>query len=117
MSKQLSIALIILFGVNITAQAKNKRFTPTYKVENCDCLGVDQNIPTFLSDIAQGSLDIEATGKSRKIAEKKADKMCVQAYRDFASEDDSYSVKSNYQVSSTGCKIYQSTLEGGWKAI
>lgn len=116
MSKQLIIALVILFGVNMTAQAKGQKFKPTFKVENCDCLGVDQDIPTFLSDIA-GDLDIEATARSRRAAEKKADRMCVQAYRDFASEDDNYSIKSSYQVSSTGCQVFKSKADGSWKAI
>lgn len=116
MSKQLVLALVILLGVNVTAQARGKSFKPTYKVENCDCLGVDQDIPTFLSDIA-GNLDIEALATSRRGAEKKADKMCVQAYRDFASEDDTYAIKSSYQVSSTGCQVFKSTRNGDWKAI
>lgn len=116
-SSQLVLALAVLIGLSSTANAKNKapKFTPKYKVEKCDCLGFSDDIPTFLSDLqgAQG-IDIFGEGKTLKAAQKKAQNMCVENYRNFASVSNSEDSKS---ISQSGCHAFRSTVDGDWESI
>ncbi|MCB0377824.1 MAG: hypothetical protein KDD33_04965 [Bdellovibrionales bacterium] len=116
-SSQLILAVVLIFGLSFPAQAKNKstQYKPTYKVENCDCLGFSDDIPTFLSDLpnAQG-VEIFGEGKDPKEANERAQNMCVETYRNFASTGYFEDHKS---VTRTGCKMYKSTPDGDWVSI
>lgn len=105
---QTLIAMIILFGLNSTAHAKSKTL---YKVEQCDCIGYSDDLPTFLSDLTD--IDIYGEGKSRKAAEKQAERMCVEQFRHFASLANSITQRPTYN----GCHTYKTTADGDWEAI
>ncbi len=114
---QVVISLALIFGSSSYAQgmqAVNNNFTPTYKVEKCDCLGFSEDIPTFLSDLSDGHQDIYGEGKSLKEAQNSAQNMCVETYRNFASVSKTEDPNS---VTRSGCHQLRSTPDGDWVAI
>ena len=113
-SRQLILSLIIIFGVSVIAQGKQHK--ARYKVENCDCLGFDGSIPTFLSDLQGGnSVQIYGEADTRPKAEKEANNMCVETYRNFASEPTAK--EDAKRVTSTGCQVSMLTKDGEWRSI
>ena len=113
LSRQLLVAVTLLFCIQSTARAANN-FTPSFKVDSCDCLGFSEDIPTFLSDLSGGNLDIYGEGKTLKAAEEQAQNMCVETYRNFASTSES---EHPNNVTRTGCKTMRSTSNGEWVSI
>ena len=118
LSLQTLVTLIIFFGLNSTAKAKShdqqSKIKPLYKVENCDCLGYNENLPTFLSDLAQ--VDIYGEGNSQKEAEKHARNMCIEQYRNHASIEGKNQNFKN--VTHNGCHVFvQKTPDSDWKAL
>ncbi len=114
-SGQLALVLTLIFGMHSTAYGKRRapKFTPQYKVENCDCVGFSEDIPTFLSTLTGGRPDIYGEGKSMKAAEKKAEMMCKETYRGYASASKTEHPES---VSFNDCDKMKSTPEGDWVA-
>ena len=116
-SAQLIVSLVILFGLSYNAHGKAdaKKSTTKYKVENCDCLGFSDDIPTFLSDLPGASnIDIEAEGKSIDEAEKTAQNMCIETYRTYASVGEH---NNNTSVTQTGCQAFKTAANGEWESI
>lgn len=116
MSLQMLIAMTVIFGVHSTSQANtDATFKTTYKVDRCDCLGFDKDIPTFLSDlVGHEDLGIYGEGDSLAQAEKAANNMCVESYRSYAS----VSAKDNSDsVTESGCQKLKSTPDGDWVSI
>jgi hypothetical protein len=115
-STQLILSLIIIFGLSVNAHGKQtKKSNTTYKVEKCDCLGFSDDIPTFLSDLPGAEhIDIQAEGKSIVDAEKSAQNMCVETYRNYASTS---SQESSSSVTQTGCQIFKTDTDGSWVSI
>lgn len=122
-SGQTLVAVVVIFGIHFTAQGKAQysqkpKFTPRYKVERCDCFGFSEDIPTFLSDLANarelGQLDIYGEGKSIEEAEDQALSLCIETYRHYASRSQNSTPES---VTQSGCKRLQSTPEGEWVAL
>lgn len=115
-SGQLALVLTVVFGIQSVAYGKAKKnFTPRYKVEQCDCLGFSEDIPTFLSDLAGAQdLHIFGEGKSLKAAEKDAQNMCIQTYRSFASASKN---EHPNNVTQSGCTKLKSTASGEWVSI
>ena len=118
---QLILAMALILGFHSTAYGKNKaraKFKPTYKVERCDCVGFSEDIPTFLTTLAKtddlDELYIYGEGKTLKAAEKQAEKMCIQTYRDFASVSKKEHPNS---VTQSGCTKLKSTPDGEWVNI
>ena len=116
LSGQLLLALAVIVGISSTAYAKpNKTFKSTYKVERCDCLGFSEDIPTFLSDLSGAQdLDIYGEGKTLKDAQRNAQNMCVEAYRNFASVSEKEHPDS---VTQSGCHTLRSTPDGQWVSL
>ena len=119
MSSQLLVTLGVFFVLNSTAHGKqssltNLSFKPQYKAEKCDCIGNSDDIPTFLSDLAGGSIDIFGEGDSQEAAEKEARNMCVENYRNFARVSVS---TDNYDVTESGCQIFKTTQNGDWVSL
>ena len=118
-SKQVIVAIVILFGISVIANAKTKskrrsknrtKISKIYRLESCDCVGMKDGIPTFLSDFVDEPM-IETQSRSLAKARKVADRMCYNDFRDFAK------VKKT-QVSSSGCKVFVSRAGSGtWKAL
>ena len=120
-SSQLLLSLIVLLGLsynahgNSTSQSKKSTKNITYKVENCDCLGFSDDIPTFLSDLPGATnIDIEAQGKTLDEAEKSAQNMCVETYRNFASIG---TQEKASDVTQTGCQAFKTAANGEWESI
>lgn len=116
-SGQLALVLTLIFGLHSAAYGKQKikRFTPSYKVEGCDCVGFSADIPTFLSDLpGADGMDIYGEGKTLKAAEKQAQNMCIQTYRNFASLSKSEHPDS---VTQNSCTKLKSTPSGEWVSI
>lgn len=118
LSAQLVLALAVLLGLSSTAIAKKNmtnKFVPTYKAEQCDCIGFSDDIPTFLSDLVGAQdMDIFGEGKSPTAAQEQAKNMCVETYRNFASVSDTEDKKA---ISQSGCHMYKSTSDGDWISI
>lgn len=116
-SLQFIVAMTVLFGMNSPAfakKAKKPTFKPSYKVEQCDCLGYSEDIPTFLSDLSGGGgISIFGEGKTPEAAQGKARNMCVEAYREFASAKKGESGS----VTESGCQMFKSTENGDWISI
>lgn len=116
-SFQALVALVVLLGMNSPAFAKKVKketFKPSYKVEQCDCLGYSEDIPTFLSDLTgSGGVSIYGEGKTPEAAQNKARNMCVEAYREFASTTKG----AAGTVTESGCQLFQSTKDGDWISI
>jgi hypothetical protein len=113
-SKQLVLAVSVLLVFQSMAYGAQK-FTPSYKVDRCDCLGFSEDIPTFLSDLAGGhDMDIYGEGKSLRAAEKEAKQMCVETYRNFASVSQT---EDPNNVTQTGCERLKSTPDGEWVSL
>ena len=115
-SGQLLLALAIVLGINSTAHARqNKTFKPSYKIENCDCLGFSEDIPTFLSDLAGAQdLDIYGEGETLKVAQSNAQNKCVETYRNFASVS---TIEHPNSVTQSGCRTFRSTPNGEWVSL
>lgn len=121
-SGQLLVAVALVIGFQSVAHAKKKnatpQFTPTYKVERCDCLGYSEDIPTFLTDLAGADsvdeLSIFGEGNSLQAAEESAQNLCIETYRSYAS----VTKNSDPQlVTQTGCKKLKSTSDGRWVSL
>ncbi len=109
---QFIVSMVLIFGFQ-TAHANTKAtFQTTYKVDRCDCLGFEQEIPTFLSDLA-GTEDLGIYGEGRSLAqaEQEAHNMCVESYRAYASTGNIDS------VTESGCQKLKSTPDGDWVNI
>lgn len=118
-SSQLLVTLGVFFILNSTAHGKKSRLTelsfkPHYKAEKCDCIGYSDDIPTFLSDLAGGSIDIFGEGESQAAAEKEARNMCKESYRNFARVSVSI---DNYDVTESGCQFFKTTQNGDWVSL
>jgi hypothetical protein len=119
LSSQLLLTLGIVFLISSTAKSSpsdlgDLSFKPLFKAEKCDCLGYSDDIPTFLSDLAGGAIDIFGEGSSEEAAMQQARNMCIDNYRNFASI--SVSVDTN-DVTESGCHIFRTTQNGDWEAL
>ena len=113
---QLVVSLLMVVGIQSVAYGQgSKNFTPSYKVEKCDCFGFSEDIPTFLSDLPGTSgMDIFGEGKTLKDAEKNAQNMCIESYRNFASLSQQEHPES---VTYSGCQKMKTTPDGEWVSI
>lgn len=115
---QVVTVLSFLLILNPVAQGKNSKlgnlsFKPSYKAEKCDCIGYSDDIPTFLTDLAGGQIEIFGEGSTQEAAILEARKMCVESYRNFAS----VSKQSQNEVTESGCQIYRTTMNGDWESL
>ena len=113
-SNQIISALVVILGSQMTAQAAYKKASPApkaYKVQNCDCIGNHDGIPTFLSDLI-GEVSITATARSRKSAEAKVFQQCVQGFKSVAKKTRAF------DIAASGCRT-KVALPGRktWKEI
>jgi hypothetical protein len=117
-SGQLVIVLALLFGIHNVAHAQELEFAPLYKVERCDCLGFDNDIPTFLSDLAGADsvdeLYIFGEGETLQQAEESAQNLCIETYRSYASVAKPETMTS---VTQSGCQKLKSTPDGRWVSL
>ena len=114
-SAQLIVSLLVNFALTNQAHGKQTSHKASYKVENCDCLGFSDDIPTFLSDLPGGAdVQIFGEGKTPNEAQKMAQNMCVETYRNFASISQ---IEDSTEVTENGCQMFKSTQEGDWESI
>lgn len=116
-SAQLIVSLLVNLMISNPAHGKQtlREQKSTYKVENCDCLGFSDDIPTFLSDLPGGSdIQIFGEGKTPDEAQKMAQNMCVETYRNYASVSQ---VENSTEVTENGCQMFRSTSGGDWESI
>ncbi len=121
LSGQLLVVIAVIFGFQSIAHAKRMstpKFTPTYKVERCDCLGYSDDIPTFLTDLAGADsvdeLYIYGEGKSIAAAEESAQNLCIETYRSYASVEKKEDAST---VTQSGCTKLKSTPDGRWVSL